>query len=929
AVKIGCTVCHEGNPQETDFVLASHTPIDHEQEHEWKEKYYVTSAFIPNITFATVEHYWDRPMYPPKFAEAGCAKCHTRISDIAEFQGRSQATRLNKGQDLFVRAGCVNCHDVDDLGPQRKVGPDLSRIASKLTGDFTEQWLMHPKRFRPSTWMPHFFLQENNGPGSDNSLDPDPVLRTETEVQAITHYLFTISQPCQTEAIPDGLEGDAGRGRELFNKVGCLACHANVAQFGRDMAVSDLQRRAGESKAFAEALYDDKMDYVDRVSYLVEHLPSERDTFFAPETIGNRPVFTRYAPELSSMGSKVSRPWLFAWLKDPAGYYAGTRMPSLRLTDQEAIDLTEYMLTLRENKTFKIEAFPRDDAHRRMADDLVFEILSSQNSARRSRLIMDDADGELTERLVSTLKSVWDEGEARSRLSGMDHRAKRMLFLGNKMIAHYGCYACHNIGGFETVPPPGTNLSNWAQKPISQLDFGFFDSAHDHIREARPEVFSRVYRPEHEDLIFWSRGQNPTESITHTHAAFAGHKMLNPRIWDREKIKAPYDKLKMPNFYFTEDQVDALVTYLLSRREPRINDNLKVAYDSTLTGAIAEGRNLTRSLNCVGCHKMEGNVAAVHQYYNKKIAGEIEFDEVNAPPWLRGEGAKVKYPWLYTFMNQVETLRPWLKIRMPSFKLTDEETATLVKYFAGISKQESEILDEQLRVVQKYIESAHRRIESGGSDDAPDPDLWFATDELAEIAAYLASYGVKNRLVLTYDVDLAINTQEDLKEGFALVLQKTRFTADLFDLDFPFAEQARPLVDEERFKLGEQFFYELKCLACHALGDPNIVGSNTNPSAPNLAMTHNRLRQQWVYQWLQEPGAIQPGSKMPQWFGGGASAFASYGDEDRATLEADFGSTGEEQMQLLMDFMYNAGVKNYTAIQPGGLPDAGEAAFDE
>ncbi|MEE9294297.1 MAG: hypothetical protein V3W34_04935, partial [Phycisphaerae bacterium] len=42
-----------------------------------------------------------------------------------------------------------------------------------------------------------------------------------------------------------------------------------------------------------------------------------------------------------------------------------------------------------------------------------------------------------------------------------------------------------------------------------------------------------------------------------------------------------------------------------------------------------------------------------------------------------------------------------------------------------------------------------------------------------------------------------------------------------------------------------------------------------------------------------------------------------------------FGSTGEEQMQLLMDFMYNAGVKNYTAIQPGGLPDAGEAAFDE
>ena len=34
--------------------------------------------------------------------------------------------------DLFARVGCVNCHAVDTLGKQRKVGPDLTRIASKL-----------------------------------------------------------------------------------------------------------------------------------------------------------------------------------------------------------------------------------------------------------------------------------------------------------------------------------------------------------------------------------------------------------------------------------------------------------------------------------------------------------------------------------------------------------------------------------------------------------------------------------------------------------------------------------------------------------------------------------------------------------------------------------------------------------------------------
>ena len=31
-------------------------------------------------------------------------------------------------------------------------------------------------------------------------------------------------------------------------------------------------------------------------------------------------------------------------------------------------------------------------------------------------------------------------------------------------------------------------------------------------------------------------------------------------------------------------------------------------------------------------------------------------------------------------------------------------------------------------------------------------------------------------------------------------------------------------------------------------------------------------------------------------------------------------------MQLLMDYMYNAGVKNVTALLPGGLSEAGDEA---
>ena len=215
---------------------AAHSPVTHEQEEEWKEKYYVTAAFVPNVTFDVVEHHWDRPMLPPKYAEAGCAKCHTQIADIQDYEGKSQAKRLNLGRDLFTRTGCINCHAVDQFertvknGSEkkvpRKVGPDLTRIASKLETGFTEQWVFNPKDFRPSTWMPHFFMQENNGPGSESHMDADPVLRTETEVQAITEYLFAISNEWTPDPMPSGLVGDAENGRTLFKEVGCLACHA-------------------------------------------------------------------------------------------------------------------------------------------------------------------------------------------------------------------------------------------------------------------------------------------------------------------------------------------------------------------------------------------------------------------------------------------------------------------------------------------------------------------------------------------------------------------------------------------------------------------------------------------------------------------------------------------------------------------------------
>ena len=49
-------------------------------------------------------------------------------------------------------------------------------------------------------------------------------------------------------------------------------------------------------------------------------------------------------PNLIGLGSKVKEDWLLSWLKDPYSYHEDTKMPNLRITDQEAKDIAAYLL---------------------------------------------------------------------------------------------------------------------------------------------------------------------------------------------------------------------------------------------------------------------------------------------------------------------------------------------------------------------------------------------------------------------------------------------------------------------------------------------------------------------------------------------------------------------------------------------------------
>ena len=58
-------------------------------------------------------------------------------------------------------------------------------------------------------------------------------------------------------------------------------------------------------------------------------------------------------------------------------------------------------------------------------------------------------------------------------------------------------------------------------------------------------------------------------------------------------------------------------------------------------------------------------------------------------------------------------------------------------------------------------------------------------------------------------------------------------------------------------------FEAAQCLKCH-----NLTGVSTDPKniAPNLRLTADRLRYDWLFDWLKDPQAQIPGVAMPGFF---------------------------------------------------------------
>ena len=242
--------------------------------------------------------------------------------------------------------------------------------------------------------------------------------------------------------------------------------------------------------------------------------------------------------------------------------------------------------------------------------------------------------------ILDYYKAVMPFEDAKAAVAKLNPEQKQ-IDLGQRAINRYGCFSCHDIKGFEKSQPIGTDLSEEGSKLVARLDFAFITDI------------------PHTSKTAWFR-----------------RKLHDPRVFDQGRVLPPLDKLRMPNFDFAEEEVDRLLTAIMSfQRE--IQPPAAMPARSAQYDYLQGGRTLVHRRNCVGCHIIEDDGGD----FLKLVA-----DPSLGPPRLTPEGARVQPDWLYAFLRAPITIRPWLDVRMPTFGLDDPGLNGVIRYFGSISQ---------------------------------------------------------------------------------------------------------------------------------------------------------------------------------------------------------------------------------------------------
>jgi len=315
---------------------------------------------------------------------------------------KSVATPVDpsEGASVYGESFCASCHAVQNaagLMVGGDIGPELTRIGSKVKPDWMALWLRDPKLYAPHTAMPRYrFNEKQLG-----------LLAGFLQAKADSELLANVHLDAATKE-------QIAHGKALVNERGCASCHELNGIRKPDNFAPDLSAAGSRSLAkivFAAGVARTLPDYLAakirqphafgkelkmpqysftpaQIDALVTALLAQTEnaqTLPATLRVAGQPASSYQpagkawklmedmqcfschaingrggdmAPDLTWEGSAVERAWLLSFLKNPNTLRPALirRMPRFNLTDAEAQTLTDYILAVYQTPAFDADS---------------------------------------------------------------------------------------------------------------------------------------------------------------------------------------------------------------------------------------------------------------------------------------------------------------------------------------------------------------------------------------------------------------------------------------------------------------------------------------------------------------------------------------------------------------------------------------------
>ncbi|MGO9109657.1 MAG: c-type cytochrome [Thermoguttaceae bacterium] len=534
---------------------------------------------------------------------------------------------------------------------------------------------------------------------------------------------------------------------------------------------------------------------------------------------------------LAVVGSKVSRPWLNKWLLNPRDYLPKGKMPQFHLRPQAANALAAYLATFHDTS---IDASPEPKGDHD-AGAAIFRRLQcitchvTREDARGNPV--GGTIGPDLRRVGNKVNKCWLAAFFRDPHAFYPTTKMPRFYLNDQETADLAAYASEEWVDYDLldaekkgpkIPPDSPALVEQGQNLFTELACsGCHELSGQKCNQASADLTFEGSKPVH-DLDFGDA------QVRHTIADFL-----------YTKLKSPKSLVSRFRFPLGQDYAAALWK------------NLQPLALFSRSAALPEGSAEER---------LTWILAKVQEQ------GVLD-DALLLPAGSRQEQAA----WLGQVLSDAGALTP---LKMPEFTLNDADAEALTIALMSQSAERVSLANYEVARKRKPIfdpkddfgglEQRYRCLSCHGIRGSGDPQACDLTLEGSKVNCRWLYGFLKNPYSMRRTITIAM-------PSFNFPDDQARFMSEYISAVFVDRQigegwkQGQERADEAR---GKALFDAKGCVACHQVngkgGDVGPSFTTQVPEFPQGTWVGDKLRPEWVYQWLKDPQSLVPDALEPR-----------------------------------------------------------------